>query len=83
MNKAAISGSNIQIKDGTPTFNIKFPVETWCADHSIVVVISPTGVQHPPAFAAIIMNPEYHIRSSLLLIIFRNTVINTIVANML
>ena len=53
---------------------------TLSAIHNIVVVISPIGDQAPPAFAAMIIKPEYHNFRFLSLTIFCRRVISTIVA---
>ena len=59
---------------------IKSKTVTLSAIHNIVVVMSPIGDHAPPAFAAIIIKPEYHNLRFLSWTIFCNKVIKTIVA---
>ena len=63
-NVPTIKGNKIQTNEGKPNLIIKCSVVTLFAIQSIVVVTSPIGVQAPPAFAAMIIKPAYHIRSS-------------------
>ena len=73
-------GINALTTEGRLNNIINLPEVTFPAIHNIVVVTSPIGVQAPPAFALITIQPAYHILSVLSETNFRKIEIKTIVA---